>query len=173
MKIIVGSESPPKIEATREAFGLYFGDVNVEGISVNSGVGKQPIGFRETFKGAYERAINVWKICRSKEKYPEYYVGIEGGAVKINDSWFSFGAICITNSIDVSMGNIGERLSKGEELGDLIDEITGKKDSKREGGATEFFTKGRLDRRGFYVPGIIVAMSKFVNKEIYDVNPVS
>jgi len=36
MKILVGSQNPVKLEATREAFSAYFDTVEVTGIGVSS-----------------------------------------------------------------------------------------------------------------------------------------
>ena len=44
MKILVGSQNPVKIEATKEAFLKYFEKVEVMGIEVDSKVSSQPIG---------------------------------------------------------------------------------------------------------------------------------
>ena len=48
MKILVGSENSVKIQSVKEGFLTFFGHVEVEGISVDTGVPHQPVN-DETF----------------------------------------------------------------------------------------------------------------------------
>lgn len=48
MKVLVGSENPVKIQRVQEGFLTFFERVEVEGISVDTGVAHQPIN-DETF----------------------------------------------------------------------------------------------------------------------------
>ena len=57
MKILIGTKNPGKIEGAREAFEKYFDNVEIEGISVNSEVGDQPIN-KEILQGAKNRVKN-------------------------------------------------------------------------------------------------------------------
>ena len=43
MKILMGTKNPGKIEGARQAFEKYFDSVEIEGISVESEVGNQPV----------------------------------------------------------------------------------------------------------------------------------
>jgi len=38
MKILIGTKNPTKIEGAKRAFGHYFEDFEIEGVSVNSEV---------------------------------------------------------------------------------------------------------------------------------------
>ena len=58
MKILIGTKNPGKIEGARQAFELYFNNVEIEGIPVNSDVGEQPIN-EEIFLGAKNRVKNL------------------------------------------------------------------------------------------------------------------
>ena len=68
MKILVGSQNPVKIEATKEAFSTYFGKVEVRGIKVDSKVSNQPTN-DETFHGARNRAFGLKRINDKKILY--------------------------------------------------------------------------------------------------------
>jgi len=54
MKVLVGSENPVKIQSVRDGFLPFFEHVEVEGISVDTGVPHQPMN-DETFEGAKNR----------------------------------------------------------------------------------------------------------------------
>lgn len=43
MKILMGTKNPGKIEGAKQAFEKYFDNVEIEGISVSSEVGDQPV----------------------------------------------------------------------------------------------------------------------------------
>ena len=43
MKVLIGTKNPGKIQGAKEAFEKYFDNVEIEGISVDSEVGNQPI----------------------------------------------------------------------------------------------------------------------------------
>ena len=80
-----------------------------------------------------------------------FFVGIEGGIMKLYQKWFAFGAMCIIDD----KGRIGsgtspyfelpesitKHLLSGIELGDVMDKITGDHNTKQKGGAIGFFTK--------------------------------
>lgn len=41
MKVLIGTKNPGKIEGTRQAFEKYFTDIEIEGVSVESEVGRR------------------------------------------------------------------------------------------------------------------------------------
>lgn len=40
MKVLIGTKNPGKIEGAYQAFNCYFEDVDIEGVSVSSEVGR-------------------------------------------------------------------------------------------------------------------------------------
>lgn len=175
MKVLVGSENPVKIEATERAFGNYF-DVMVEGIKVGSEVSEQPIN-GETYEGAYNRTAALHDINNQEMLGAEYFVGIEGGIIEAEGTWFGCGVVCVMNR-DGKVGygtsghfplpqRITERLLAGEELGSVTDEITGEDDTKSNGGAVGFFTQGVITRADLYVPGIVFALIPFLHTDLF------
>jgi len=176
MKILVGSENPVKIEAVREAFSEFFEEVEVLGFKVKSGVPPQPLG-EETFRGAENRAKAVMEIDSERKLYADFFVGIEGGIVRIIGKWFAFGGICImdrkgktsfgTSPLFQIPDTIATVLVRGFEVGHVMDRITGEKDSKRKGGAIGYFTKGIMERKDLYKSGIIAAFVPFLNQDLF------
>lgn len=176
MKVLVGSRNPVKIEAVKEAFSKYFDDVEVIGIKVGSRVSNQPIG-DETFEGAKNRSLELKRINEEKNLGAKFFVGIEGGIIKLHSRWFAFGGMCIVDD----KGRIGfgtsphfelpddvtKELLSGIELGDVMDKITGDRNTKQKGGAIGFFTRGIMDRKNLYIQGLVVALIPFVNEELY------
>lgn len=176
VKIIVGSLNPVKLVATREAFSNYYSQADVFGLEVHSGVSDQPID-EEAFEGAENRATRLLVLNYKRNLAADFFVGIEGGISKIYDRWFAFGCICIINKhMQKSFGTsahfelpqfVTERLLNREELGIVMDEIMSAKNTKQKDGAISFFTKGVMNRKELYVPGIISALVPFNHEGMY------
>ena len=174
MKILVGSQNPVKIAATIEAFSTYFEDIEVIGMKVDSHVPNQPVN-NETFKGAKNRALELKKMNDNNDLGAKFFVGIEGGIVERFSKWFAFGGMCIMNTDGkIGLGTsihfelpqyVINRLFEGKELGDIMDEISGTKNTKQKGGAIEYFTKGVMDRKQIYIQGLIAALIPLINDE--------
>ncbi|MFC2134145.1 inosine/xanthosine triphosphatase [Bacteroidota bacterium] len=176
MKVLVGSENPVKLEAVKEAFTKYFGDVEIIGIGVESHVPAQPVN-DETYIGAQSRAIHLKELNEKDNLGGDYFVGIEGGIAEEFDKWFAFGAMCIMDKKGrIGLGTsphfelpkeVAEKLLSGIELGDVIDELTSTENSKQHKGAIGFFTNGVMNRKELYMYGLIVAMIPFLHEQLY------
>ncbi len=71
---MVGSTSPHKLEAVREACRILGLSATVDGAKTLSGQSEQPVGFDETFRGAINRATSI------KIRFPRSIaIGIESG----------------------------------------------------------------------------------------------
>ena len=167
------------MEATREAFSAYFDTVEVTGISVSSNVSNQPID-DETFAGARNRAFELKNLVdKERNGDADFFVGIEGGLTKLFHRWFCFGVMCIMDSTGRTgygtapffelPSNITEKVLKrdGTELGDAIDSLIGEKNTKEKQGAVGYFTNGVVDRKRYYVDGLLVALIPFLNTDLY------
>lgn len=76
MKIVVGSTSPHKLEAVREACQRIGLDAEVVGCKAPSHVNEQPVGFDETLQGAGNRATFATVFTNA-----DVAIGIENGLV--------------------------------------------------------------------------------------------
>jgi inosine/xanthosine triphosphatase len=176
MLILVGSKNPVKIESVKDAFAKYFTNIDVKGIEVSSGVSDQPVN-DDTFKGAQNRAEALFVINKASRMGARYFVGIEGGILKISGKWFSCGCICIlddrgkigfgTSSHFSLPMNIIDKLLQGIELGKVIDEISDQHNSKQKSGAIGHLTKDVITRKDLYIQGIITALIPFLNPDLF------
>jgi len=176
MKVLVGSQNPAKLEASREVFSKYFDNVKVVGINVNSKVPNQPIG-NETFEGAKNRASELKRINEEKKLSGEFFVGIEGGVMKGFSRWFAFGAVCIMDKRGrVGFGaspyfelpkRIVDQITKCVELGKVMERITGDVNIKYHSGAIGFLTRNKMTLKELYMHGLVVSLIPFLNKEFY------
>ena len=176
VKVLVGSENRVKLRAAQEVFSQYFGAVEAIGIKVDSRVSSQPIA-KETFEGAKNRALQLRKINDEQSLHATFFVGIEGGILKLFSKWFALSATCImddtgrighgTSPMFELPEGIAQQLLDGSELGDVMDSLAGERGTKENQGAAGYFTKGVMDRKRIYVDGLIAALVPFLNEELY------
>jgi len=169
--IVVASQNPVKIEATEQAFGQVFPDeqFDVSGVSVPSGVSDQPMTNAETLQGALNRAMNA----KADVPDADYWVGIEGGIEDTNMGMQCFAWVVILSE--------GERVGRGQtavfylplevarlvrdgiELGHADDQVFGRENSKQKNGAIGLLTDDAVDRTGYYVQAVVMALVAFKN----------
>lgn len=176
MNILVGSTNPVKIAAARDVFAAHFADVTAAGYEVASGVSAMPVG-EDTFRGAENRVRALLSLNRERRSAAEYCVGLEGGTADWHGRSFAFGVACIADASGrVGFGvspmyelppGIADALATGEELGAVIDRLSGEHNTKQRGGAIGYLTQGRVDRRQLYAQGLEMALVPFLNPAMY------
>ncbi len=171
LKISVGSTNPVKLNATAEAFELINGEAEVIKLDVDSEVSDQPSTDEEAIEGAKIRAEKSIK----KGDY-DFGVGLEGSVADSKYGMFLTGWAYLINSESSYLGGggrlllpepIAERVRGGEELGPVMDEVTGKKEVKEGPGAIGIFTDGIITRQQAYRDAIIFALASYLNPELY------
>ncbi|MGC8780063.1 MAG: inosine/xanthosine triphosphatase [Anaerolineae bacterium] len=177
MRALVGSCNPTKIAAVQDVFGRCFGQVEAIGIEVASGVSAQPMGMEETFLGAENRVRGLLRLNAEQQWNAQFCVGIEGGVAHLHGRWFAFGVICIADA----QGRLGygvtshfelpdpvaARLATGAELGEIMDELSGQRHTRLEGGAIGYLSHGQLGRRGLAAQGVFMALLPFLNESLF------
>ncbi len=173
MKIAIGSTNPVKVKAARNVMKKIYGNnIEIIPIKVESGVSHTPIGEDEIVKGAINRAIQAIKKINA-----DLGIGMEGGIVKKFNRYFLTGWCAIvdnkgnywlSSSVYMQLPNkVVEEVLKGKELGIVIDELTGLKDTKKKIGAIGIFTKNLMNREKAWEIAIIYAMVKKLNPKFY------
>lgn len=174
LKIAVGSENPVKVRAAKVAFEKVFGNCEVIGVSVPSGVSAMPMNFTEIVQGAKTRAKNALEILNA-----DYGIGLEGGFDDNDLGTFLCGFVAVVNRNDVWGYARGEGLfmptsivelvkKNKKELGDVMDEIRGIKNTKQQEGCIGYFTDNLIDRQESFEKPVICALSRFSKKDIFE-----
>lgn len=175
LKIIVASTNPVKIKAVEQGFKLMFPhqSFHVEGVSVDSKVGHQPMTDGQTYNGALNRVNIVSKL----KPEADYWVGIEGGVEEKGKEMECF-AWAIIKSKDKKYGKgragtiilpekVARLVRSGLEMGEADDRVFKMTNSKQTIGAVGILTGGVIDRTKYYVDMIIFALIPFKNKNLY------
>ncbi len=172
MKVVVASKNPVKVEATRLGFLSYFSEVEIMGVSVDSGVSDQPKSDEETLTGAQNRSGKAKRI----EPDADYWVGIEGGIEKRGAGLTAFAWIVIigseksgesrTTSFQLP-AKVVELIQQGYELGVANDLLFNKENSKQKSGAVGILTNDRINRTELYKQAVQLALIPFLNPDLY------
>ena len=168
----MGSTNPAKVEAVRRILGRLAPDCALEAIDVPSGVGAMPLGEAAVRAGALARARAALDRTGADVAF-----GLEGGAIlDAGDAWLTGHVVAVTRD-----GKLGEaawgrmllprvaadRLRSGEELGDIIDELFARKESKRQAGAIGILTEGAMSRTDAFAYLVAMACAPFLHPDLY------
>lgn len=175
LTVMIGSTNPVKVQAVRVVFEKIYGEVEVCGVEVESGVGEQPMSEEETVRGAKNRARKVMR--QTKEKV-DYGVGIEGGVVEIRGKLFECAWVAVRNQKGKEgLGGglyfelppkVAAKIRRGGELGPIMNELTGVEDVKKKMGAIGILTRNKLNRQQAYEQIIWTAMVRFLSPKWYE-----
>jgi inosine/xanthosine triphosphatase len=182
LSVVVGSTNPVKIGAVETVLRRAVAEnllpgvtsVNVRGVNVPSGISDQPYGDDETRLGATTRAKNVLDTVPDAD----WGVGVEGGAVKLADGYYSNAWIVIADrNGKISTGGglymplpapIVRDMEAGIELGHATDRLFGAVNSKQAGGALGYLSKNLRTRQDAYESIFVYALTKFLHPELYE-----
>jgi inosine/xanthosine triphosphatase len=184
MLIVVGSTNASKLESVRLSLPHVFpnlpaSSITIEGLSVASGVSAQPMTDVETQAGALSRARSALSAAREKGLDPDYAVGLEGGVGEVGGVYMECGWIAVVDARDearVGWGTsarfqlcekIVQRLKAGEELAEVMDDLSGLVDVRSGQGAMGLVTNGAVKRAEAYSTGVIFAFAKFISNRIF------
>lgn len=171
--VAVGSLNPVKVGATRAVLQRLVPNIRIEGIAVESGVPDQPWGDEETIAGAQARAERARATLDA-----DWGVGIEGGvvatpgggvrtcawAVVVNRA----GRVGVGGSLSMELpARVAELLRGGLELGQAMDQVSGRHNVKQGLGAVGILTAGAVTRQAAYESLVAYAMVPLLERSRY------
>ncbi len=190
MKIAIGSTRAPKVEAVKEAWGIFSKqllpddaeqatfvtyDVAVDGPAM-------PISLDQLMKGARSRVEGLILQLKRERAEADYYVGLEGG-FHIIDSEVARRQAFLESWAYVSDGHLGyfghgggiyvppkiasPVIDRGIELGIVIDRFSDESDVRSKQGAWGVLTRDILSRRHSFVIALIAAFAPFYNPKAF------
>ncbi len=175
MKILMGTKNPGKIEGAKQAFEKYFKDVEIEGISVSSGVGDQPIN-EEIFQGAKNRVKNLKEYAIKNNIEADFYISSEAGITNLLGEWVDINAVVIEDSKEFQSVGISQGFPipdkyideiKQTELGKVMDKIFSGKELGKGKGGISILTKGEVSRIDLTKNAFIMALTRHINGELW------
>jgi len=174
LKVAVGSLNPVKIAAVKSAFTAMLGECEVACLAVASGISNMPMSFAEIIKGAKNRALAALQATEA-----DYGVGLEGGLNNNELGYFLMGFVAIVDKAGTWGYAGGEGLympdkifrmvkESGKELGEVMDDLRGVKNSKQHEGVIGYFTDNLIDREESFRNPTICALSRFKKSELFE-----
>lgn len=170
--VAVASGNPVKLLAAQASFEKCFEQmIEIVSVSAPSGVPDQPMSTQETRLGAYNRVLVAKQMVEA-----DYYIAYEGGVDVFEDGPKTFAIICISADDEMIFGQsatlplpfkVYERLLEGIELGTAMDDLFNTINIKQKGGAIGQLTKGLETRASVYESATILALSRFVNPQLF------
>ncbi|MFY0569346.1 inosine/xanthosine triphosphatase [Archangium lansingense] len=168
--IAVGSTNPAKTSAVRAVCERAFPGCTVAAVNVPSGVPEQPIGPAQTSTGAQNRA----RAALAAVPGARMGMGLEGG-VDPDGSLINCVAVVEAGGREnLTWGvrfplppSVVARVLRGEELGPVMDEVTGRNESKKQLGAVGILTNGIFTRAEMWQGPLACALMPFLHPELY------
>lgn len=178
MKILIGTKNPGKIQGAKEAFEKYFEVVDIEGISVPSNVGEQPVN-NEIYKGARNRVDNLINYSKENNIYADYFLGIESGITNLLGKWVIINIAVIkdrngyeswgTSSAFPVPNKYVNRIIESD-LGQVMDNIFKEHDLRSSKGGISFLTNNVINRIDLTKEAFIMALTQYINEVWNDKN---
>lgn len=162
-----------KAEAVRDAFSMFFKDIEVVSIEVASEVRPFPVGDMEIMTGAANRAKGAKVSCPECE----YSVGIEGGVVEFAGRWFDrnyavilkdgrMGVGC-SASYEIDKSILRQVNPEVDDSKKVIDRITGEENVFDGVGIIGVMTQRRLTRTDVLRDAVACTLTRFVAPWLY------
>ncbi len=176
MKLLIGTKNPSKIRGAKEAFELYYDDVEIEGIDVPSLVSPEPVD-EEILKGAQNRVANLKKYAQEHGLSVDFYLAVESGITDRLGKWMITDIAIIEDSEGYeSWGTSGSfpvpdkyvDEIKEKELAYVMDELFEQKDLRSNKGGISLLTKQAITRIDLNREAFIMALTEFVTDKWND-----
>lgn len=172
MKIAIASTNPVKINAVKRVFQPIYPQARFISVPVDSSVKPQPTSDKETQLGARNRCLKALTKAQA-----DMAVGLEGGIMQLNGQTYSTawaavadktGRLCFGGGMHFLLPpRVIRALRRGQELGEIIDQLTGQTNQKTRSGAVAVFTRHLTTRTAEYTHLVKLAMVKFRRPDLY------
>jgi inosine/xanthosine triphosphatase len=177
MLVIVGSDNPVKVKATENVFKAWYGECEILGGRIKTGLPVQPIGLSQTLEGATRRAEIAIELCPTAD----FSVGIEAGLIRVpqdNHRCFDQQIVAILDSSGwITLGggpsfehpkSVLERVMiDNQEVGDVFEEVSGIPHIGRKEGAVGYLSRGRISRLSITEVAVSMALIPRIRSNLY------
>jgi inosine/xanthosine triphosphatase len=181
--ILVGSTRPAKVEGVREAVAAIaridsrFLSVDIQPHDLTSIAPRMPMTTAEIVQGARRRADALLKP--KGHVRPDFAIGLEGGIDRLEPAagvWTLQTWAVVSDGTRFGYGAgpalmlpvaVTDRVTRGEELGDVIDELAAD-EVRGTRGAWGVLTRDLIGRRDAFRLAVIAAFAPFYNGAAWD-----
>ena len=171
MKVLIATKNPGKIKGAEIALNHYFGEVEIVGVSVESGVADQPVN-DEIYTGAKNRVNNLIDYAKQNGIEADLFLSIESGLTNQIGKWMIASMAVVKDkdgyeSWGTSAGfPVPDKLVKrikNASLGVVMDEIFNANGLSKDKGGISFLTKDAISRIDVNSQAFTMALVQYVN----------
>ena len=176
MKILIATTNAGKIEAAKKAMERFFDNVEIVGYKTESNVPDQPVDL-DIYKGAKNRVKNLKSFAKQNNIEADLFVSVESGITNLLGEWMITNVAVVEDDKDfASFGTspsfpVPERHVKEiieSDLSQVMNKILWEDQERRNhGGAIEILTHGNLSRIDISEMAFIMALTKYINGDIW------
>ena len=186
--IALGSDRAAKIMAVRASVARIatihpdWANANVVARRVETSAPAMPLTDWQLMEGARERALATRDSLRARRLEADIFVGLEGGfhSISIGGEWHTFlrgwayatdggerSAFGAAPSISVPPQIVKSVVEGRQELGTVIDAVTGQRDVRSKQGAWGVLSEDLVTRSLSFELALIAAFAPFYNPKYY------
>lgn len=176
MKVLIATNNPGKVEGAKLAFEKYFDKVEIIPINASSDVPDEPVN-EEIYKGARNRVENLKKYAKENNIEADFYVAIEAGITNLFGDWININISAIEDSKGKKSWGTGQAFPipnryvdeiREKDLGTVMDKIFSGTELRRGKGGISFLTHGEISRIDITKNAFIMALTQYINGEIWE-----
>lgn len=174
MKVLIATKNQGKIEGAKRALENYFGNVEIEGIPVQSDVSEQPVN-DEIYIGAKNRVRNLKEYAQKNNIKADLYLSIESGINNLLGRWMITNiAVIEDNNQFESYGTspsfpVPDRLVQeviNTDLSQVMNKIFEEDEQRHnKGGGIQLLTHDKISRIDLTQMAFVMALTKYINNE--------
>lgn len=174
MKVLIATKNQGKIEGAKRALENYFGNVEIEGIPVQSDVSEQPVN-DEIYIGAKNRVRNLKEYAQKNNIKADLYLSIESGINNLLGRWMitniaviednnQFESYGTSPSFPVPDGLVQEVINT--DLSQVMNKIFEEDEQRHnKGGGIQLLTHDKISRIDLTQMAFVMALTKYINNE--------
>lgn len=175
MKILIGTNNQGKVEGAKQAFEKFYKEVEITAVPVKSDVADEPVN-DEIYKGANNRVNNLIKYANEKNIEADFFIGIESGITNQLGKWVIIQIAVIKDKNGYESFGTGPAFPVPDkyvdeiintDLGIVMNKIYNGNGLKNEKGGIAHLTNDVITRYDLTREAFIMALTKFVNGEIW------
>ena len=176
MKVLIATKNPTKIEGAKRAFSKFYKDFEIIGIPASSNVSDEPVN-EELYLGAKNRVANIKKYAKDNNINADYYISIESGITNQLGVWLIInmaviedknGKVSVGSSSGFPVPDKYVDVIISTDLGKVMDKIFNETELRSKQGGVALLTKDAITRYDLTEQAFIMALTKFVNGNIWD-----
>ena len=175
MKVLIGTNNKGKVEGAKQAFEKFYDNVEIQGVSVSTGVGEEPVN-EEIYIGAKTRVENLIKYAKENGIESDFYIGVESGITNLLGKWCIVQIAVIKDktgyesygqspAFPVPKKYVDEIIKT--DLGKVMDKIFDGNGLKNEKGGIAHLTKDVITRYDLTRGAFIMALTQFINGDLW------